>query len=103
MATKKNKGPGTDGIPFEFYLKFWDVIGVHFLEMMNCVLDKRKFQPSQGRAASSRLVPNIPTPSKITDYRPISLLTTDYKLIVLYITQQQIAEYHNYSKNIPTR
>jgi len=79
-ATKKNKAPGTDGIPFEFYLKFWDVIGVHFLEMMNCVLGKRKLQPSQGRAAI-RLVPKIPTPSKITDYRPISLLNTDYKLI----------------------
>jgi hypothetical protein len=79
-GTKKNKAPGTDGIPFEFYLKFWDVIGVHFLEMMNCVLDKRKLQPSQGRAAI-RLVPKIPTPSKITDYRPISLLNTDYKLI----------------------
>ena len=79
-ATKKNKAQGTDGIPFEFYLKFWDVIGVHFLEMMNCVLEKRKLQPSQGRAAI-RLVPKIPTPSKITDYRPISLLNTDYKLI----------------------
>ncbi|EFX66647.1 hypothetical protein DAPPUDRAFT_34288, partial [Daphnia pulex] len=64
--------PGTDGVPFEFYIKFWDVIGVHYLEMMNCVLDKRKLQPSQGRAAI-RLVPKIPTPSKITDYRPISL------------------------------
>jgi len=50
-ATKKNKAPGTDSILFEFYLKFWDVIGFHFLEMMNCVLDKRKLQPSQGRAA----------------------------------------------------
>jgi hypothetical protein len=79
-ATKKNKAPGTDGIPFEFYLKFWDVIGIHFLDMMNSVLDKEKLQPSQGRAAI-RLVPKIPTPSKITDYRPISLLNTDYKLI----------------------
>ncbi len=48
--------------------------------MMNCVLEKRKLQPSQGRAAI-RLVPKIPTPSRITDYRPISLLNTDYKLI----------------------
>jgi exonuclease III len=79
-ATKKNKAPGTDGIPFEFYLKFWDVIGAHFLDMMNSILDKKKLQSSQGRAAI-RLVPKIPTPSKITDYRPISLLNTDYKLI----------------------
>jgi hypothetical protein len=48
--------------------------------MMNCVLEKRKLQPSQGRAAI-RLVPKIPTPNKITDYRPISFLNTDYKLI----------------------
>ncbi|KZR98213.1 Uncharacterized protein APZ42_006476, partial [Daphnia magna] len=48
--------------------------------MMICVLDKRKLQPSQGRAAI-RLVPKIPAPSKITNYRPISLLNTDYKLI----------------------
>ncbi len=47
---------------------------------MNFVLDQRKLQPSQGRAAI-RLVPKIPTPSKITDYRPISLLNTNYKLI----------------------
>ncbi len=40
-ATIKNKAPGTDGIHFELYLKIWDVIGVHFLEMINCVLDKR--------------------------------------------------------------
>ena len=78
--TKNNKAPGTDGIPFEFYLQFWDVIGVHFLEMMNCVLNKGKLQPSQGRAAI-RLVPKIPTPNQITDYRPISLLNADYKLI----------------------
>ncbi len=65
-ATKKNMDPGTVGIPFEFYLKFWDVIGVHFLDMMNSVLEKDKLQPSQGRAAI-RLFPKIPTPSKITD------------------------------------
>jgi hypothetical protein len=40
-ATIKNKAPDTDGIHFELYLKMWDVIGVHFLEMINCVLDKR--------------------------------------------------------------
>ncbi len=32
-ATKSNKSPGTDGIPYEFYTQFWDVIGPHFLEM----------------------------------------------------------------------
>ena len=68
--TKNNKTPGTDGIPFEFYLKFWDVIGVHYLEMMNCVLNKGKLLPSQGRAAM-RLVPKIPTPNPHQTKSPI--------------------------------
>ncbi len=30
LATKNNKSPGIDGIPYEFYLIFWDVIAPPF-------------------------------------------------------------------------
>lgn len=80
QATKKNKSPGSDGIPFEFYSKFWDVIGQHFIAMIECVLSKGQLLPSQGKAAI-RLIPKVPTPKRMTDYRPISLLNTDYKLL----------------------
>ncbi|KZS00600.1 Uncharacterized protein APZ42_003045, partial [Daphnia magna] len=40
MAVKPNKPPGTDGIPFEFYVEFWDVIAPHFLDMFNHILER---------------------------------------------------------------
>ena len=79
-ATKKNKSPGTDGIPYEFYVQFWDAVGPHFLAMVNHVLSTNQLLPSQGSAAI-RLLPKVPHPKKMTDYRPISLLNTDYKVI----------------------
>ena len=47
-ATKKNKAPGTDGIPFEFYSKFWDAISPHFLAMADNIFAKQRILPSQG-------------------------------------------------------
>ena len=77
---KKNKSPGLDGIPYEFYETFWDVIGPHFLAMVHHVLERGAVLQSQGKAAV-RLIPKVPNPVKITDYRPISLLNTDYKTL----------------------
>jgi hypothetical protein len=79
-ATKPNKSPGSDGIPFEFYSKFWESIAPHFLEMAENIFAKQRILPSQGRA-TIRLVPKVPQPKRMTDYRPISLLNTDYKLL----------------------
>lgn len=32
----KYKTPGGDGIPVEFYQKFWAIIKTHFLEVIRC-------------------------------------------------------------------
>ncbi len=51
-----------------------------FLELILLLRYSSTILPSQGRAAI-RLIPKIPHPKTMTDYRPISLLNTDYKLI----------------------
>ena len=84
---KKNKSPGLDGIPYEFYETFWDVIGPHFLAMVHHVLERGAVLQSQGKAAV-RLIPKIPNPVKITDYRPIALLNTDYKTIAAVLASR---------------
>ena len=80
QKTKMNKSPGTDGLPFEFYVVFWDVIAPHFLDMFNHVLERESLSPSQGRAAV-RLIPKSNGVCGMSGYRPISLLNTDYKLM----------------------
>ena len=77
IGTKSNKSPGTDGIPYEFYIKFWDSIGIHFLEMFKHVLENGSVLPSQGKAAV-RMIPKTPSPKTLAQYRPISLLNSDY-------------------------
>ena len=80
IACKSNKSPGTDGIPYEFYSKFWDIIGNHFCAMVVAILNRGSVLPSQGEAAI-KLIPKTRNPMNMSDYRPISILNTDYKLI----------------------
>lgn len=77
---KRNKAPGLDGIPYEFYIQFWDLLDKHFIAMMKQVLNNGSVLPSQGTAAV-RLVPKTESPQFLADYRPIALLNCDYKII----------------------
>ena len=33
------KAPGLDGLPIDFYLKFWDVVGSDLVSVLNSCLD----------------------------------------------------------------
>lgn len=87
LATNPNKYPGTDGIPYEFYLRFWDCIGPHFLEMFQHVLESGSVLSSQGRAAV-RMIPKVPSPKTLSEYRPISLLNSDYKVMASVLAKR---------------
>ena len=42
-SMKKGKSPGRDGIPPEFYHKFWDKLGPYLLAMFQAAVDKGSF------------------------------------------------------------
>ena len=75
----RSKAPGIDGLPMEFYLKFWGVLGVDLVEVLNfCHQDGflAKFQ-RRGLITltfkkGDRLDPR--------NWRPITLLNLDYKI-----------------------
>ena len=75
----RRKAPGSDGLPMEFYLKFWDLLG----EDLVCVLNSRF---KSGRLSLSQRRGIISLSFKkgdrldIRNWRPISLLNVDYKL-----------------------
>ena len=76
----KNISPGSDGLPVEFYLTFWNDIGQLVIDSFNYAFDKGYLSDEQGRA----IISLIPKPGKdaryLKNWRPIALLNTDYKI-----------------------
>ena len=74
------KSPGSDGLPAEFFSTFWHVLGEDLVEVLNASLITGRLPPSQRQALitllfkkGGRLDPK--------NWRPISLLKSDYKIL----------------------
>ena len=76
----KNKSPGIDGIPVEFYQQFYDVIVQDLLAVYHEIYKNNLMSESQ-RTAVLSLLPKKGDPLDPANRRPISLLTVDYKII----------------------
>jgi hypothetical protein len=79
MEMKKNKAPGPDGFPAEFYQVFWDTIKVDLMAMF--------FQLQAGYLPLFKLnfgiitlLPKKEDASRIEQYRPICLLNVSFKI-----------------------
>ena len=79
--TEGNKSPGIDGLPIEFYKTFWPIIQNEFLEMTNKIyLENLDFAPTQKRGVISLLYKSG-NKEFLDNWRPITLLCADYKII----------------------
>ena len=74
------RSPGSDGLSAEFYLAFWKVLGENLIEVFNASFSSGHLPPSLRRALitllfkkGDRLDPK--------NWRPISLLNSDYKIL----------------------
>ena len=78
---KLNKTPGTDGLTVEFYLYFWDDIKILVHESLIYALQCKRLSCDQKRGIL-RLIPKKGKDlTHIKNWRPISLLNTDYKIL----------------------
>ena len=74
------KSPGTDGLPAEFYKVFWNNISDLLLNAINYGYENGQLSISQRRGII-RLIPKKDSdPHFIKNWRPITLLNSDYTI-----------------------
>ena len=86
-SLKPNKSPGLDGIPSEFYVKFWDKIGDIIVKSFNESYDDGELSESQRMAVIS-LIFKKGDAQLLQNYRPISLTNSDYKILAFCLANR---------------
>ena len=78
---KNGKSPGTDGLPPEFYKFFWIDIKHLVTDSLNYAFTKGEMSIEQKRGILTLLPKKDKNRLYLKNWRPISLLNTDYKLL----------------------
>ena len=78
----KGKSPGTDGLTAEFYLSFWELSGQELVESFNYAFEKGEMLISQKRDIITLIPKKDKNRTLLDNWRPISLLNTDYKVSI---------------------
>ena len=81
-----NKSPGPDGFPVEFYKCFWDPLGPLLLRVANQCFQSNSLCDSMKGSATRLLFKKRGDRRDLKNWRPISLLNVDYKIISKVIT-----------------
>ena len=89
----RRKTPGFDGLPMEFYLKFWDLLGEDLVCVLNSSFRSGCLSISQRRGVIS-LSFKKGDRLDIRNWRPISLLNVDYKLAARAIAGRLLKVIH---------
>lgn len=77
----KGKSPGLDGLTVDFYVFFWkDIRQLLFEALGECIL-RHNLSPTMKRGLITLIPKADKDPSFIENWRPITLLCTDYKLL----------------------
>ncbi|KAJ3587841.1 hypothetical protein NHX12_011436 [Muraenolepis orangiensis] len=74
------RAPGIDGLSMEFYKAYWDVLSNDLLDVFNESLASGSM-PVSCRRAVITLLPKKGNLQDIKNWRPVSLLCVDYKLL----------------------
>ena len=75
----ENKSRGSDGLPAEFYLRFWDVLHSDLTEVLNEAYRSGSLSLSQ-RSGLISLIYKKGDHFSCKNWRPITLMNVDYKL-----------------------
>nr|GFB48912.1 RNA-directed DNA polymerase, eukaryota [Tanacetum cinerariifolium] len=85
-----NKSPGPDGFNFEFFKKYWDVVGSDFCEATEHFFTSGGF--SKGCNSSFvTLISKIIDAKFVNDFQPISLIGCVYKVVTKVLANRLVS------------
>lgn len=77
----KGKVPGIDGLPVKFYVRFFSTLGIHLVEVIRKVLENKNIRSLMATGVITLLYKKGER-SDIANYRPLTMLSVNYKIIV---------------------
>lgn len=83
-----NKSPGPDGLSKEFYLTFFDILGDVLEKIIQHIFENNSLSQSQKLSYISLLCKDPTNSTDMKNWRPISLLNVDYKIISKVLTNR---------------
>ena len=98
----KGKAPGPDGLSIEFYIHCWPIVKDEVVSMLREMFSTQTIHP-QIKTGYLTLIYKKRQKNKITNYRPISLLNYDLKILTKCLTNRiktiipDLTSYHNTS------
>lgn len=92
---ENNKSPGSDGLAKEFYSTFSSILIDPLVEVVNTASNDGHLSDSQKLSYVTLICKDPENSTNVKNYRPISLLNYDYKLISKIITNRvkKVLEY----------
>ena len=78
--TLNDRSPGTDGLTYEFYKSFWQLLGKDLVKVFNHSFENKELPESQKYGLLTLLFKKGER-ALLSNWRPVSLLNTDYKIL----------------------
>ncbi|KAI0508052.1 hypothetical protein KFK09_014186 [Dendrobium nobile] len=82
-----NKSPGLNGVTYSFYKSFWSIVGETLWKAVNRFF-KSHHMHKEWKKTLIILIPKIKSPLTPSNYRPISLCQTNYKIVAIVMVNR---------------
>lgn len=93
-SMSRGKSLGLDGMNMEFYLFYWNLLGIYLFNAISCLFNTGSLPHSWGKTYVV-LIPKISHPISVKDFRPISLCNICYKMISKILANHLKLVIHN--------